>query len=114
MATTIFNPKKADYKGMQLWLNPVDKTVYATESAPKYSFAESGGYAIYDFNKHFQNQKLAKDSLGNKQYQQDAFVDSDFKALTEDYISDVNAGGRQRCGSWPRSDSNRIGSCQWK
>ena len=25
----IFNTKKADYDGMQLWLNPVDKTVYA-------------------------------------------------------------------------------------
>ena len=43
----VFNTKKADYNGMQLWLNPVDKTVYATEGAPTHSFAEAGGYAIY-------------------------------------------------------------------
>ncbi len=96
MATKVFNQKKADYNGMQLWLNPVDKTVYATESAPKYSFGESNGYAIYDFNKHFENQKLAKDTMGNGSYSHDAFVDSEFKALAEDYVADIKAGGRQR------------------
>lgn len=96
MASKVFNSKKADYKGMQLWLNPVDKTVYATEGKPLHSFAEAGGYAIYDFNKHFQNQKLAKDNFGNGAYMHDAFVDSEFKALAEDYVDDVKAGGRQR------------------
>ncbi len=96
MTTKIFNPKKADYNGMQLWLNPVDKTVYATEGAPTYSFGEANGYAIYDFNKHFEHKKEVKDSLGNKQYQHDAFVDPEFKSLVEEYVSDINAGGRQR------------------
>lgn len=92
----IFNEKKADYKGMQLWLNPVDKSVYATERAPTHSFAEAGGYAIYDFNKHFANKRAEKDSFANSQYMHDAFVDPEFKALAENYVSDVNAGGRQR------------------
>ena len=92
----VFNTKKADYNGMQLWLNPVDKTVYATEGAPTHSFAEANGYAIYDFSKHFTNQKNAKDDFGNGAYSHDAFVDSEFKSLAEDYVSDVKAGGRQR------------------
>lgn len=92
----IFNEKKADYKGMQLWLNPADKSVYATERAPTHSFAEAGGYAIYDFKAHFANKQAGKDSFANSQYMHDAFVDSEFKALAEDYVSDVKAGGRQR------------------
>lgn len=105
MTTTIFNPKKADYNGMQLWLNPVDKTVYATERKPTNSFYEAGGYPIYDFNAHFNGQKLAKDSLGNGAYQHDAFIDNEFKSLAEDYIADVKAGGRQRTAAL-RSSTN--------
>lgn len=104
----VFNERKADYNGLQLWLNPVDKTVYATEGAPKYSFSEVNGYAIYDFNKHFQNQKLAKDSFGNNQYMHDAFVDSEFKALAEDYVSDVKAGGRQRVAALRSSTNSAV------
>jgi len=92
----IFNTRKADYRGMQLWLNPVDKIIYATEGKPVNSFAEVNGYALYDYTKHFQNQKLAKDTLGNGAYQHDAFVDSEFKSLAEDYVADIKAGGRQR------------------
>lgn len=103
--TRIFNEKKADYNGMQLWLNPVDKTVYATDGKPTYSFHEAGGYPIYDFNAHFKGQKLAKDSSGNGAYQQDAFIDSEFKNLTEEYVSDVKAGGRQRTAAL-RSSTN--------
>jgi len=105
MTTSVFNSKKADYKGMQLWLNPVDKTVYATEGKPTYSFKEAGGHAIYDFNKHFQNQKLAKDNFGNGAYSHDAFVDSEFKSLAEDYVDNVKAGGRQRSAAL-RSPTN--------
>ena len=105
MATKIFTEKKADYNGMQLWLNPVDKTVYATNTKPTYSFNEAGGYAIYDFNVHFANKKAEKDTLGNGQYTHDAFVDSEFKALSENYISDINAGGRQRTAAL-RSSTN--------
>ena len=101
----VYNTKKADYNGMQLWLNPVDKTVYATEGAPTHSFAEAGGYAIYDFSKHFTNQKNAKDDFGNGAYSHDAFVDSEFKSLAEDYVSDVKAGGRQRQAAL-RSNTN--------
>ena len=101
----VYNTKKADYNGMQLWLNPVDKTVYATEGAPTHSFAEAGGYAIYDFSKHFTNQKNAKDNFGNGEYSHDAFVDSEFKSLAEDYVSDVKAGGRQRQAAL-RSNTN--------
>jgi len=101
----VFNTKKADYNGMQLWLNPVDKTVYATEGAPTHSFAEANGYAIYDFSKHFTNQKNAKDDFGNGAYSHDAFVDSEFKSLAEDYVSDVKAGGRQRQAAL-RSNTN--------
>lgn len=101
----IFNERKSDYNGMQLWLNPVDKTVYATEGKPTYSFKEANGYAIYDFNKHFQNQKLAKDNFGNGAYSHDAFVDSEFKRVAEDYVSDVKAGGRQRSAAL-RSPTN--------
>jgi hypothetical protein len=105
MTTKVFNPKKADYRGQQLWLNPVDKTVYATEGAPKVSFNEVNAYPIYDFNAHFNGQKLAKDSFGNGAYQHDAFLDSEFKSLAEDYISDVKSGGRQRMAAL-RSSTN--------
>jgi hypothetical protein len=101
----VFNEKKADYRGLQLWLNPSDKTVYATEGAPKYSFKEVNAYPLYDFNKHFENQKLAKDSFGANNYMHDAFVDSEFKAVAEDYVSDVKAGGRQRTAAL-RSPTN--------
>ncbi|MEK9895977.1 MAG: hypothetical protein VW518_06060 [Burkholderiaceae bacterium] len=104
----IFNERKADYRGLQLWLNPVDKTVYATEGAPKYSFGEVNGYALYDFNKHFENQKLAKDSFGQNQYMHDAFVDTEFKALAEDYVSDMKAGGRQRTAALRSSTNSAV------
>jgi hypothetical protein len=106
MTTKVFNSKKADYNGQQLWLNPVDNTVYATERAPTHSFAEAGGVPIYDFNAHFNGVKMAKDSLGaNNSYMHDAFVDSEFKSLAEEYISDVKAGGRQRMAAL-RSPTN--------
>ena len=35
----------------------------------------------------------------------DAFVDAEFKALAEDYVSDVKAGGRQRMAAL-RSNTN--------
>jgi hypothetical protein len=101
----VFNEKKTDYRGLQLWLNPSDKTVYATEGAPKYSFKEVNAYPLYDFNKHFENQKLAKDSFGENNYMHDAFVDSEFKGIAEDYVSDVKAGGRQRTAAL-RSPTN--------
>lgn len=101
----IFKTKKAEYNGMQLWHNPVDNMVYATERAPKNGFSEAGGYAIYDFNAHFNGQKLAKESLGNNSYIYDAFVDSEFKNLAEEYISNVKAGGRQRMAAL-RSSTN--------
>lgn len=107
MTTSIFNPKKADYNGLQLWLNPVDKTVYATEGAPLHSFNEVNGYAVYDYNKHFQNQKMAKDTLGNS-YSHDAFVDSEFKSLAENYIDDVKAGGRQRSAALRSSTNSAV------
>lgn len=105
MTTKIYNTKKGDYRGNQLWLNPVDKIVYATDGAPQHSFKEVNGYAIYDFNAHFNGQKLAKDSAGNGAYIHDAFVDSEFKNLAEEYISDVKAGGRQRMAAL-RSTTN--------
>lgn len=105
MTTKIFNSKKADYNGMQLWLNPVDKIVYATEGKPLHSFAEAGGYALYDYNKHFQNQKLAKDSFGAGAYSHDAFIDSELKSLAENYVDDIKAGGRQRSAAL-RSPTN--------
>lgn len=107
MATKIFNEKKADYNGMQLWLNPVDQTVYATNSKPTYSFSEAGGYAVYDFKAHFANKKAGKDNLGNG-YSHDAFIDSEFKALTENYIADVNAGGRQRLAALRSSTNSAV------
>lgn len=108
MATKIFTEKKADYDGLQLWLNPVDKTVYATEGKPLNSFNEVNGYAIYDFNAHFANQKANKDNLGNGAYSHDAFLDSGFKALTEDYIDEVKAGGRQRLAALRSSTNSAV------
>jgi hypothetical protein len=108
MTTKVFNSKKADYKGMQLWLNPVDKTVYATEGKPLHSFSEAGGHAIYDFNKHFTNQKLAKDSFGNNQFSHDAFVDSEFKSLAEEYVADMKNGGRQRSAALRSSTNSAV------
>ena len=101
----VFNTKKADYNGMQLWLNPVDKTVYASPSAPTYGFTESGAYPIYDYKAHQSGMKTAKDTFGNDSYVHDAFVDAEFKALAEDYVSDVKAGGRQRMAAL-RSNTN--------
>ena len=106
--TKIFNPKKADYDGMQLWLNPVDKTVYASPNAPTYGFAESGAFPIYDFNAHSQGIKTAKDTFGADSYVHDAFVDADFKALAEDYVSDIKAGGRQRMAALRSSTNSAV------
>lgn len=103
--TKIFNEKKGDYNGQQLWLNPVDKTVYATDGAPTHSFNEVNGTPLYDFNAHFNGQKMAKDSMANDAYIHDAFVDSEFKSLAEEYVSNVKAGGRQRTAAL-RSFSN--------
>jgi hypothetical protein len=106
--TKIFNTKKADYNGMQLWLNPVDKTVYASPNAPKYGFAESGAFPIYDFNVHSQGIKTAKDTFGADSYVHDAFVDAEFKALAEDYVSDIKAGGRQRLAALRSSTNSAV------
>lgn len=108
MTTKIYNDKKGDYRGLQLWLNPVDKIVYATEGKPLHSFNEVNGYAIYDWNKHFNGQKLAKDTLGNESYIHDAFIDQEFKSLAEDYISDVKAGGRQRMAALRSSTNSAV------
>ena len=90
------NKREIDYKGQQLWLNPVDKTVYATDGAPTYSFGDVNGTPIYNFNAHFDAVKTAKsDKLGTS-YFHDAFVDPEFKSLAEDYVSDIKSGGRQR------------------
>jgi len=89
------NKREIDYKGQQLWLNPVDKTVYATDGAPTYSFGEVNGTPIYNYDSHFDAVKTAKDKLGTSYYH-DAFVDPEFKSLAEDYVSDVKSGGRQR------------------
>jgi len=89
------NKREIDYKGQQLWLNPVDKTVYATDGAPTYSFGEVNGTPIYNYNAHFDAVKTAKDKLGTS-YMHDAFVDPEFKSLAEDYVSDIKSGGRQR------------------
>ncbi len=108
MTTKIYNQKTGDYKGSQLWLNPVDKIVYATDSAPVHSFKEVNAIALYDFNAHFNGQKLAKDSLGNESYIHDAFLDSEFKSLAENYISDVKAGGRQRMAALRSSTNSAV------
>jgi hypothetical protein len=103
----IFNEKKADYKGLQLWLNPVDKVVYATEGKPTHSFNEVNAYPLYDYNAHFNGQKLAKDTLG-QDYIHDAFLDGEFKAVTEDYVSNVQAGGRQRMAALRSSTNSAV------
>ena len=43
------NKREIDYEGQQLWLNTVDKTVYATDGAPTYSFGEVNGTPIYNY-----------------------------------------------------------------
>jgi hypothetical protein len=103
----IFNEKKADYKGLQLWLNPVDKVVYATEGKPTHSFGEVNAFPLYDYNAHFNGQKLAKDTLG-QDYIHDAFLDGEFKAVTEDYVSNVQAGGRQRMAALRSSTNSAV------
>jgi len=97
MQYKINQDKKADWNGYQIWLNPENKTVYASPTAPTYGFKEAGAYALYDYNAHFDAVKTAKDDskLGTS-YQHDAFVDQEFKSIAENYISDVQAGGRQR------------------
>jgi len=103
----IFNEKKADYKGLQLWLNPVDKVVYATEGKPTHSFNEVNAFPLYDYKAHFNGQKLAKDTLG-QDYIHDAFLDGEFKAVTEDYISNVQSGGRQRMAALRSSTNSAV------
>ena len=101
------NKRDIDYKGQQLWLNPVDKTVYATDGAPTYSFGEVNGTPIYNYNSHFDAVKTAKDKLGTSYYH-DAFVDPEFKSLAEDYVSDVKAGGRQRLAAIRSSVNSAV------
>ena len=58
------NKREIDYKGQQLWLNPVDTTVYATAGAPTYSFGDVNGTPIYNYKAHFDAVKTDKDKLG--------------------------------------------------
>jgi len=96
MQHTISNSDKQDWKGLQFWRNPVDNTIYASEREPTYGFKEAGAYPVYDYNAHFDAIKIAKEPKLGTSYVHDAFVDQEFKATTETYISDVKAGGRQR------------------
>ena len=98
------NKEKSDWRGLQLWHNPVDNTIYATDDKPTLSFKDVNAYPVYDYSAHFNAVKLAKDNLGTD-YMHDAFVDSEFKSITEEYISDVKAGGRQRLAAL-RSNRN--------
>jgi len=108
MRARITNEKTTGYDGRQLWRNPADNRIYATVGEPKLGFKEVDGYPIYDFNKHFDAVKIAKDGqLGGNQYHYDAFVDEDFRKLTEEYISDVQESGRVRTAAL-RSEKNRA------
>ena len=95
MQHKINRTNSTDWNGKQLWHNPVDNRIYATDGAPTYSFDEANGYPVYDYAQHFDAIKTAKDKLGTS-YVHDAFLDSEFKSVAEEYVSDVQAGGRQK------------------
>ncbi len=96
MQHKINRANNTDWNGKQLWHNPVDSRIYATDGAPTYSFDEANGYPVYDYAQHFDAVKTAKgDKLGTS-YVHDAFLDSEFKSVAEEYVSDVQAGGRQK------------------
>ncbi len=103
----IYQEKKADWNGYQLWLNPEDHIVYATLGKPVHSFDEVGAFPLYDYNAHFNAVKVAKEpALGaQNEYQYDAFLDQEFQSITQDYIDDITAGGRQKMAAL-RSNTN--------
>ena len=96
MQHKINRANNTDWNGKQLWRNPTDNRIYATDGAPTYSFDEANGYPIYDYSAHFDAIKTAKGEKLGTSYVHDAFLDSEFKSVAEEYVSDVQAGGRQK------------------
>lgn len=76
-----------------LWRNPEDNVIYATYKSPKYGFKDAGAWPIYDLNAHQSNIKQAQSGTD---LTYNAFLDSETENKAEQYISDINAGGRIR------------------
>lgn len=88
-----------------LWRNPVENVIYASYKAPKLGFKEAGAWAIYDLNAHLSNVKTAQQGTN---FAYDAFLDSEFEAVAEQYISDVSKTGRVREAALRSSTNSAV------
>ena len=103
MRSKIFESEATTDHGYQVWRNPTDNILYGSYDVPKYGFAEIGAWPIYSLNQHNSNVKYAKD--GHPDLAGDAFIDSEFKNLVDEYKSNVRQGGRQKLAAL-RSQKN--------
>lgn len=103
MRAKIFENEQTDAAGYQIWRNPEDNTLYGSYEKPTHGFAEAGAWKLYNLNQHYSNVKFAKD--GTPELAGNAFVDSEFKNIVDDYRADVESGGRQKQAAL-RSEKN--------
>ncbi len=88
-------PQTTDYSGYQLWLNPTNKTVYATTGAPEQGFNdEISAFPLYDYTAHFDQYKTAKNEEKIGTTNADSFRDKEFRKQVEDYQANIKLGGR--------------------
>jgi len=103
MRSKIFDTEATPEHGYQIWKNPVDNILYGTYEKPQNGFVEAGAWPIYDLNQHASNVKFAKE--GKPDLASDAYLDSEFRNLVDEYKSNVRLGGRQKTAAL-RSDKN--------
>jgi hypothetical protein len=92
-------------KKPMIWRNPTDNTLYASYKVPRLGFKEANAWAIYDLNAHASNVKLAQEG---KQFSDNAFLDSEFANVAEQYIADVNTSGRVREAALRSSTNSAV------
>ncbi len=80
-------------KNPMIWRNPTDNVLYASYKTPKHGFKEADAWPIYDLDAHLGNVKLAQEG---KQFDDNAFLDSEIENITNEYISNVQQPGRVR------------------
>jgi len=90
-------PATTDYSGYQLWLNPTNKTVYATTGKPDNGFNdEISAFPLYDYTNHFDQYKIAKSDEKLGKTLVDNFRDEEFRKQVEDYQDGIRQGGKQK------------------
>ncbi len=80
-------------KNPMIWRNPTDNILYASYKTPKHGFKEADAWPIYDLDAHLGNVKLAQEG---KQFDNNAFIDSEIENIANEYVSNVQQPGRVR------------------